>query len=167
MDAYTFILEKLRQDGFRRLGGFSGGDQEALSRWLVVVARRLCTDFWRHRYGRVRSSTPELHRDVRKRLVDEIWDPRDSSEFPTSKSTDPEWELRDRERREALKAVVDGLEPRAQLLVAYRFEEGLSAREISELMNFPTPFHVYRELNRTFKVMKLRLEEMGVDEADP
>ena len=50
MDAYAFILEKLRHNGFQRLRKFSGGDEEALSRWLVVVARRLCSDFRRHRH---------------------------------------------------------------------------------------------------------------------
>jgi len=167
MDAYAFILEKLRQDDLRRLRGFSGGDEVAFSRWLVVVARRLCTDFWRHRYGRVRPSTPTLERDARRRLVDEIWDPRDSSELPTPRTTDPEWELRYRERRQALEAALDGLEPRDQLLLAVRFEEGLSARKISDLMGFPSPFHVYRQLNRVLKVMKERLEGGGVDEADP
>jgi len=40
MDAYTFILDRLRRGDFRRLRQFSGGAEEALARWLVVVARR-------------------------------------------------------------------------------------------------------------------------------
>ncbi|NNM06582.1 MAG: sigma-70 family RNA polymerase sigma factor [Gemmatimonadetes bacterium] len=167
MDAYAFILEKLRQDDYRRLRGFSGGDEAALSRWLVVVARRLCTDFWRHRYGRARPSTPELERDTRRRLVDEIWDPRDSSELPTPKTSDPEWELRHRERSEALETALGGLAPTDNLLLAYRFEDDLSARRISELMGFPTPFHVYRQLNRVLKAMRDKLEGMGFADPDP
>jgi len=167
MDAYAFILEKLRQDDYRRLRRFTGGDREAFSRWLVVVARRLCTDFWRIRYGRARPSTPDLDRDTRRRLVDEIWDPRDSSELPTPKRSDPEWELRYRERREALESALGDLEPKNQLLLAYRFEDGLSARRISELLDFPTPFHVYRQLTRVLQALRDRLEEMGFDDPDP
>ena len=167
MDAYAFILEKLGQDNFRRLRAFSGGDETALTRWLVVVARRLCTDFWRHRYGRLRESTPEVDRDTRRQLVDEIWDPRDSSEFPTPKTSDPEWELRFQERRSALEAVIGGLKSRDRLLLAFRFEEDLSARHIAELMDFPTPFHVYRQLNRVLAVLRKELEGRGIGESDP
>jgi RNA polymerase sigma factor (sigma-70 family) len=167
MDAYTFVLEKLRNDDFKRLRAFSGGDQEAFSRWLVVVARRLCTDFWRHRYGRVRPTTSELDRNARRRLVDEIWDPRESSEFPAGKTSDPEWALRIAQRREALEEGVRSLEPREQLLLAYRFEEGLSARRISELMEYPTPFHVYRKLNRVLAGLKNWMEGVGFDDPDP
>ena len=167
MDAYAFILEKLGQDNFRRLRAFSGGDETALTRWLVVVARRLCTDFWRHRYGRLRESTPEVDRDTRRQLVDEIWDPRDSSEFPTPKTSDPEWELRFHERRSALEAVIGGLKSRDRLLLAFRFEEDLSARHIAELMDFPTPFHVYRQLNRVLAVLRKELEGRGIGESDP
>jgi RNA polymerase sigma factor (sigma-70 family) len=167
MDAYAFILEKLRQDDLRRLRGFSGGDEAAFSRWLAVVARRLCTDFWRRRYGRVRPTTPRLDRDTRRRLVDEVWDPREPSEFPAGKMSDPEWNLRNEERRDALDSAVKGLEPRDQLLLAFRFEEGLSARQISDLMNFRTPFHVYRRLTRVLAVLRERLEGMGIEDPDP
>jgi len=167
MDAYAYILEKLREDDFRRLRAFSGDDEAALSRWLVVVARRLCTDFWRHRYGRARPSTPELDRDIRRRLVDEIWEARPSSDFARPGALDPEWKLRYGERRKALETSVGELEPQDQLLLALRFENGLSAQRISDLMDFPTPFHVYRRLNRLLKALKKRLEGIGVDEPNP
>jgi RNA polymerase sigma factor (sigma-70 family) len=167
MDAYTYVIERLRHDDFRRLRAFAGGDKAALSRWLVVVARRLCTDFWRHRYGRVRPSTTELDRDTRRRLADEVWDSREPSEFPAPKGSNPEWKLRHGERREALDSALRELEPEEQLLLAYRFEEGLSARRIGDLMDFPTPFHVYRQVNRVLKTLRRRLEGMGIDGADP
>jgi RNA polymerase sigma factor (sigma-70 family) len=167
MDAYAYIIERLRHDDFRRLRGFSGGDKEALCRWLVVVARRLCTDFWRQRYGRVRLSTPELDRDTRRRLVDEIWDAREPSELPASRALDPEWKLRQGERREALESAIGELEPQDQLLLGFRFENGLSARQIADLMGFPTPFHVYRHLKRLLKALRTKLESMGIDDSTP
>lgn len=167
MDAYTFILEKLRQDDFRRLRAFSGGDREAFTRWLVVVARRLCSDLRRERYGRARPTTPEMDREARRRLVDEIWDPREPSELPAGQASNPEWELRHRERRMALESALEEIEPRDRLLLAFRFDDGLSARRISDLMDFPTPFHVYRHLNRVLALLRARLEERGIDGPAP
>jgi RNA polymerase sigma factor (sigma-70 family) len=167
MDAYAFILERLRQDDFRRLRAFPGGDAAALTRWLVVVARRLCTDLWRQRYGRDRPGTSELDRVTRRHLADEIWDARPSSELPASKSTNPEWEIRREERRNALVTAVRELEPREQLLLAYRFDDGLSAQRISDLMDLPTPFHVYRKLNKVLAALRTRLRELGVVDPDP
>jgi RNA polymerase sigma factor (sigma-70 family) len=167
MDAYAFILEKLREDDFRRLRKFSGGDGDAFKRWLVVVARRLCSDLRRQKYGRVRLATPEVDREVRRRLVDEIWDVKEPSELPAGVTADPEWELRLRERRAALKAVVEDLDSRDRLLLAFRFEDGLSARRIAELMDFSTPFHVYRRLNRVLAALREELRSMGVEGPGP
>ena len=167
MDAYTFILEKLREEDFKRLRAFSGEDRDSLSRWLVVVARRLCTDFWRHRYGRVRQTTSETDREARRRLMDEIWDPKDPAELPSRSMTSPDWDLRVEERKEALQTAVRELPARDQLLLALRFEEGLSARRIADLMEFRTPFHVYRQVSRVLASLKNRLEAMGIDGPDP
>jgi len=167
MDAYTFILEKLREDAYRRLRGFSGGDRDALSRWLVVVARRLCTDFWRHQYGRARPSTSETDREARRRLLEEIWDPKDPSELPSKSRSGPDWELRLKERREALGTAVQELPAKDQLLLALRFDEGLSARRIADLLEFSTPFHVYRQINRALAFLKRRLEARGINDPDP
>jgi RNA polymerase sigma factor (sigma-70 family) len=167
MDAYAFILEKLREERFRKLRAFPGGDREALSRWLVVVARRLVSDFRRHRYGRARASTPAADLNARRRLIDGIWDPRDSQELPAGQKADPEWTLRLAERRDALEAAVREFEPRDRLLLAFRFHDGLPARRIAELMDFPTPFHVYRRLNRILADLKARLEESGIEDPSP
>jgi RNA polymerase sigma factor (sigma-70 family) len=167
MDAYAFALGKLREDDLRRLRGFPGGDRDTLSRWLVVVARRLVTDFRRHRYGRVRPATAAADLDARRRLIDGIWDPRDSQELPDSRTSDPEWTLRLRERREAVDAAMRRLEPRDRLLLAFRFDEELPARRIAELMDFPTPFHVYRRLNRILADLRAQLLESGIEGPSP
>ena len=167
MDAYAFVLERLRQSEFRRLRAFTGGDAAALSRWLVVVARRLCLDFRRERYGRPRASVPEAERDARRRLVDEIWDEREPSELPGPSSSNPEWLLRSDQHRRALEAVVGELEPRDQLLLALRFENDLSARRIAEIMDWPTPFHVYRRLKTLLAALRTGLQARGVEDPDP
>lgn len=167
MDAYAFILEGLRKDSFRRLEAFPGGDEDGLTRWLAVVARRLCSDFHRHRYGRVRPATPEAKQKARRRLVDEIWDPKPSEELPAGRTSNPEWKLRLWERREALKTALAALEPRDRLLLVFRFENALPARRIAELMDFPTPFHVYRRLNRVLAGLKKHLNERGISDPDP
>jgi hypothetical protein len=48
-----------------------------------------------------------------------------------------------------------------------RFEDGLSAQRISGLMGFPTPFHVYRRLNRVLTDLRKGLEGMGIFEPNP
>ncbi|MEJ2204221.1 MAG: sigma-70 family RNA polymerase sigma factor [Gemmatimonadota bacterium] len=167
MDAYTYILDRLREDDFHRLRAFRGDGEDGLSRWLVVVSRRLCTDLWRNRYGRPRPSTPEDDLDARRRLVDALWEPRQPDELPAGRHLDPERELRHAELRAALESALADLEARDRLLLSYRFEDGLSARRISGLMEFPTPFHVYRRVNTLLKRLRRRLEDMGFDAADP
>ncbi len=164
MDAYTHVLEQLRQNDFKRLRAFNGDGKDHLSRWLVVVARRLCLDFRRQRYGRNRDTTPEIDREARRRLVDQVWDHQDPADLPGSTSSNPEVQLRNQEREQALAEVLDQLEPRDQLLLALRFENGLSARQIAGIMHWPSAFHVYRRLNRLLPDLRSRLQERGVED---
>jgi DNA-directed RNA polymerase specialized sigma24 family protein len=94
MDAYTHVLERFHANHFARLRRFSGGDGDNLSRWLVVVSRRLCLDLHRQRYGRTREHTPERERLARKRLVDELWEKRKPPDLPDLRAENPEMELR-------------------------------------------------------------------------
>ena len=167
MDAYAYVLEQLRRDGFKRLRAFSGDGAEHLSRWLVVVARRLCLDFRRQRYGRNRDATPDIDRKARRRLVDQVWDSQDPAELPGSSSSNPEWQLRNQDREQALAEVLDQLEPRDQLLLALRFENGLSARQIAGIMHWPSTFHVYRRLNKLLPDLRSRLLDRGVEDPAP
>ena len=57
MDRYLYMLEELRRDEFRRLRAFSPTGPGKFSTWLLVVAYRLCGDFYRKRYGRERHPT--------------------------------------------------------------------------------------------------------------
>ncbi len=167
MDAYAYVLEQLRRDNFKRLRAFSGDSEDHLSRWLVVVARRLCLDFRRQRYGRNRDHTPDIDRESRRRLVDQVWDHQDPAELAGSTSSNPEWQLRNQEREQALAEVLDQLEPSDQLLLALRFENGLSARQIAGIMHWPGTFHVYRRLNKLLPDLRSRLLDRGVEDPAP
>src|SRR5262249_41817793 len=52
MDRFAYLLEQLRRDDCRRLRGFVADGRSKFTTWLVVVARRLCLDYDRRRYGR-------------------------------------------------------------------------------------------------------------------
>jgi hypothetical protein len=52
MDSYTFVLEQLREEHCRRLRAYTARNGARFSTWLLVVAKRLCVDFHRRRYGR-------------------------------------------------------------------------------------------------------------------
>src|SRR5689334_12721291 len=53
MDGYTFVLERLRARDYERLRHYAVQPRSEFTAWLVVVARRLCLDLHRHRYGRI------------------------------------------------------------------------------------------------------------------
>jgi len=167
MDAYTHVLERLRADNFARLRKFSGGDHDNLSRWLVVVSRRMCLDLHRQRYGRTREHTPERERVARKRLVDELWEKRKPPDLPDSKAGDPEMELRRAQLGTALRQALENLAPDEQLLLALRFDNQLSGRRIAEILDFPSPFHVYRRLNGALAQIRAQLESRGFTDPDP
>ena len=73
MDGYAYVLEKLREDDFRRLRAFAAEGKAKFTTWLVVITRRLVLDQQRSRYGRQRGETSEATRDrlaARRRLAD-------------------------------------------------------------------------------------------------
>ena len=71
MDGYAHVLERLREHDCRRLRGYAPDGRTKFTTWLVVVARRLCLDFHRHRYGRSDDPAPDaaVARAARRRLV--------------------------------------------------------------------------------------------------
>ena len=169
MDAYAYVLEALREDALRRLRAYSPRGDTKFTTWLVVITRRLCLDWHRHRYGRARDAgneSAEKHR-LRKNLEDLLGEPSDPDSLADTDSADPEHELVAREQHQALEAALSALSERDRLLLALRFEHDLPAREIGCLMKFPTPFHVYRRLNTLMARLRLLLKERGVEEASP
>jgi RNA polymerase sigma factor (sigma-70 family) len=170
MDRYAYVLEELRHDDFKRLRTYVAGRRSKFTTWLVVVARRLCLDYERHRYGRVRGPAgggAGAERLTRRRLVDLVAERLDPSALANSSSSNPETELRAVELQEALGSALSRLEGRDRLLLALRYGEKLPAREIAVLMDFPSAFHVYRRLEAVQRSLRDVLKARGVDGAEP
>jgi len=169
MDAYAYLLEQLRRDDFHRLRAYTSQSRCKFTTWLVVVARRLCLDRVRQRYGRLHGTGPqsrEAH-GVRRRLVDLLAEELDASELADPADDNPETQLRASELNRALLSALMGLEPRDRLLLKLRFADELAAREIGHVMGFTTPFHVYRRLNTLLGQLRTTLARRGVRDSEP
>jgi RNA polymerase sigma factor (sigma-70 family) len=167
MDAYAFILEQLRADKCRRLRDFTADPRCKLSTWMVVVARRLCLDLYRHRYGRTRGDDPREQRALRRRLQDLISEPIEPAELPAPRSGRSELAIREAELLAGLERALATLEPRDRLLIRLRFEDDLTAQEIAHLIDFPSPHHVYRRINAVLADLRTVLRRRGIESAIP
>ena len=171
MDRYTFVLERLRAEDFHRLRTYASDGRTRFTTWLLVVTRRLCLDHYRQRYGRPSSNPAEdtlssRDRTARRRLADSIGEPIDPALLDDPNSPGAELELESSQVQSHLNAALVALGPRDRLLLKLRFEDDLSAREIAGVMEFATPFHVYRRLNGLLAGLRAALHKSGVDESD-
>jgi RNA polymerase sigma factor (sigma-70 family) len=161
MDRYLYILERLRQDDYRRLRAYRADGAARFSTWLLVVARRLCHDHHRERYGRSRPSVPDAARRARRRLADldlssEVEQVVDASALSAAD------EVERREGHEALRAELAQLGADDRLLLTYWFDDELTAGEIARLLGLPTSFHVYRRVRALAKTLRQRLDARGL-----
>lgn len=171
MDAYAYLLEQLERDDFRRLRAYTPEARSKFTTWLVVVARRLCLDRLRERYGRPvgASAVSQETRALRRRLADLLVHELDpaATPLPDDATTNPDADLRTRELHQALTVALARLDPRDRLLLKLRYEDELPAREIGQLLRFPTAFHVYRRLNWLLQELKTVLRGRGIDGPEP
>jgi RNA polymerase sigma factor (sigma-70 family) len=171
MDRYAFMLEQLRRDRFSRLRAYRPEDGGGFEVWLVAVARRLCLDHHRTRYGRTPSDRGDeqaaLQRAGRRRLVDLLGEAIDPSLSPDAGAGAADQQLARQELARALAAVLETLDARDRLLLHFLFEEELTAREIALQMRFPTQFHVYRRRNQVLALLRTRLRGRGVAGPEP
>jgi RNA polymerase sigma factor (sigma-70 family) len=172
MDRYAFVLEHLQADGFRRLRGFTDPINTDFQLWLFVVTRRLALDHYRHRYGRTRIRGADRPREgseraARRRLVDLVSAEVDPADLSNPPGSSPDVEFARRERDRLLHEGLERLPPRDRLLLRLRFSEELSAREIAELMRFPTAAHVYRRIYSVLGMLRHVVGHLGLEEAEP
>lgn len=176
MDRYAYVLERLREDDCRRLRAYSSNGGGSFATWLVVVARRLCEDLRRRRYGRPqrgidREGNGDRHSRggagtagtlfaLRRRLVEMAGEELDPGRTPHPRAN-PERDLCEAELYAALDSALESLDERDRLMIKLRFEHELTAREIARMMEMPTQFHVYRRLRSRLKTLRRILEEMG------
>ena len=168
MDGYAHVLERLRADDCRRLRGYVPDGRSKFTTWLVVVARRLCLDFHRHRYGRSDGPAPDAAaaRAARRRLVDLVAGATEPEQL-AAPAADPASALQAEDLHRALDAATARLSVADRLLLKLRFDDDLSAREIAGLLALPTPFHVYRRLNALLEELRRVLRQRGIHEAEP
>lgn len=172
MDRYRYMLEQLQRDEYQRLRAYRSRGASTFDGWLVVVARRLCLDFERRRYGRPsRAADPERERNergdqaARRKLTELGGVGPDPEDLPGPSHQLPDVQASETERRIALGEALDELEPRERLLLRLRFEDGLSVREIADVMDFPTVFHVYRRLKNALGEARARLRSRGYEDS--
>jgi RNA polymerase sigma factor (sigma-70 family) len=166
MERYAYILEKLFESDFRRLRTFDAESGASFSTWLTVTSRRLCLDHHRNRYGRQRptlNDKNDLQRVVRRRILDSVSSEVDADSLSDSANISGDVKAVIDERDAALRRELVQLAPRDRLLLALRFEDDLSASQISRILGLPTPFNVYRRLNSVLGRLRAALEARGID----
>ena len=169
MDAYAYILEELKANRCSRLRAFDVDAGSKFSTWLVVVARRLCVDLQRRKFGRKREARTELTRQdrlLRLRLGRFAGEDIELRELAASVVAADE-AMCAAELRDALAAALETLSAEDRLLLALRFDGELSAQQIARIMNLPSQFHVYRRLDALTKTLRRLLGANGIESAAP
>jgi RNA polymerase sigma factor (sigma-70 family) len=168
MDAYAHLLEQLRQDDSHRLKQYIEDSGAQFTTWLVIVARRLCIDFLRQRYGRAPTARAGMaDHAMRRRLEDLVAVEIGEIGTLAEPGADPDEQLRRRDLTSAVRTCLAQLTPAQRLLLTMRFQDGLSVREIAKLLGYSTPFHVYRTLNTLLAQLRRSLALRGVSDAEP
>lgn len=168
MDAYTYLLERFSEHGCRRLRAYSSDPRSKFTTWLVVVARRICIDHYRSKYGRVRNEESKAERErlgVRRRLEDLDEGGEFADSIPDDNVETPAEALERAELSEEVRALRGSLPEADRLLLALRFEDGLPASEIAIILRYPSQFHVYRRINALLAELKERLKQRGYEHA--
>jgi len=156
MDRYAFVVERLREQSCRRLRAFAADGRGKFTTWLTVVVRRLCLDHDRLKHGRPPKPAADDRSAPPRRLVELVLDPEVLDRLPSGRPSADE-ELEREQMLQRLGAAVATLSPSDQLLLALRYHDDRSAREIASLISLPTAFHVYRRLNRVHALLRQAL----------
>lgn len=175
MDAYTYVLERLRDDDLRRLRTYQAHRRIKFTTWLVAVVRRLCHDWYRQRFGRTRSESSESARaalERRRRLATLVSDAgldagAELVDTQTEDNGGPEGDLRAVELTAALEEVLATLAPADQVLLRLRFDDDLSAQQIARTLHLPSQFHVYRRINTLLEMLREALRARGIESSVP
>lgn len=169
MDRYAFVLDALQANQFRRVRAYLTEGRGSLATWLIVVARSLCLDHHRHRYGRPQSSSREAveQQAARRSLVNLIGRAVDLDTLAAREDGAADLEVRRTDLSAALARVLDTLPVADRMLLRLRFEAELTVPAIARMQGEPSPFRVYRRLDRILKGLRSQLRAAGFDEASP
>ena len=170
MDAYAVVLEQLREHDGRRLRAYRADGRSKFTTWLVVVARRICVDYLRQKYGRYEPASKDAANvdwTSRRALAELVGSEVDPSGIADDNAVLPDEALRTEELSARLEGAVRELSNDDRLLLKLRFDDDLSASAIARLVGLPTAFHVYRRLNGLLAQLRARLSARGIESAEP
>jgi RNA polymerase sigma factor (sigma-70 family) len=167
MDRYAFIVDALNRDDYRRLRAYVNDGKSSFDTWLAVVARRLCLDEYRYRYGRAQSDSeaPAARRATRRDLSDLVGTELGLDQLLASAEAIPDTALEQKEWRSALGAALAQLATEDRVILRLRFEDDVSVPEIARLLRLGSPFRLYRRLNRILAGLRRKLEDAGIYDA--
>ena len=169
MDRYAYMLEALQRDDCQRLRAFLEDGRGTFTTWLIVVARRLCLDHHRHRYGRPQSEGPaalDRHRE-RRQLTDLVGDELGLARLESPGGTAPDIGVERSDRTNRIQCALAQLDPEDRLILRLRFEDGRSVPDIARLLKLGSPFRLYRRIDRTLNDLRRYLKTLGINDADP
>jgi len=166
MDRYAYAVDALRRDDFKRLRAYDPDGRGSFDTWLAVVARRLCMDEHRHRYGRAQSddADAEAERATRRQLADLVGNELGLDTIEGNTDT-PDVQLERSERRAVLDCALAQLDVTERLILRLRFEDAVSVPEIARLLGIDSPFKVYRQLDKVLMTVRRHLEAAGIHDA--
>jgi RNA polymerase sigma factor (sigma-70 family) len=165
MDRYAHVVERLRQNDCRRLREYTADGRGRFTTWLLVVARRLCVDEARQRYGRLRGGSAESHRE-RRALADLVAAEVDPDALAGSTAS-PEDLAHASVLNGKLGTAIAALEPADRLLLRLRYHDEVPVTDIARICSFPNVFHVYRRLNGIHETLRRSLGQAGIRDAAP
>lgn len=142
-DAFVFLCEQLHRNNCRRLRKFDLHGPASFTTWLHAVARNLCRDWRRKRFGRLRKddagvdtndtrAEPQFPRLAWVNCLS-IDDEADPIDLPDP-SPSPEALAEVRQREAALARAISSLPEEQRLAISLRIEEDLTLSEIASLM---------------------------------
>jgi RNA polymerase sigma factor (sigma-70 family) len=170
MDAYTRILEALRANDCRRLRGYAAMSHSKFTTWLVVVAKRICIDQHRLRFGRAGAAMSGQRVErlrTRRQLAELPVGDTDVVELASGDERSVELELRQRELGSAVNAALAELYPADRLLIMLRFRDGLSTPEIARILGGTSPLAVYSRIRKLLAALRSALTSRGFDAPSP
>ena len=170
MDAYAHLLERLRRDDCRALTAYCPDGRSRFTTWLVVVAGRMCVDFYRQKNGRPRGESPTqlelVEREARYRLA--TFTGIDGAlAHLVDDGAAPDSALRNGQLLAALDGAVAALSPDDQLLLKLRFHDEVPVQRIAKVLSLPSQFHVYRRLKAVCAELRRRLVARGIEDGTP
>ena len=166
MDRYAYAVDALQRDDFKRLRAYDPDGRGSFDTWLAVVARRLCMDEHRHRYGRAQSddADAEAERATRRQLADLVGNELGLDTIEGNTDT-PDVQLERSELRAVLDCALAQLDVTERLILRLRFEDAVSVPEIARLLGINSPFKVYRQLDKLLATVRRHLEAAGIHDA--